>query len=359
MEMEVKTSPFLVKGIEEDQGIVEHLISVYGVVDYKGDVAHEGMFTKTLQERGKKVKVVAAHNHKDVMSVVGVPLEYKEVSRLELPPEVQAEYPEATGGLMAKTQFLMDTPEGKGVFQRIKAGALDEFSFGYNALDYDYEMVETKGTKRKVRNLRTVRLWEYGPSVIGANPAAVSISSKDLELEEKKVDEMENAIRVRVRSSSDCEEGSFKTVNIDKAGVQAVMCKIDGDMTVQSYLFDKEKFDSDAAKSWADEHKSASLSMVISEVNAAVWNSTELTDVYIHEVYEDYVVVKPYNSLTFLKIPYSIEAGKVTLSPQEEWETGSMEFVSSSSEEVEEAFFDPLKIEKERWEISSILGRAG
>ena len=48
---EYKTVPAFVKSVDEDQGIVTHLISVYGNLDSGNDIDHKGMFTKTLKER--------------------------------------------------------------------------------------------------------------------------------------------------------------------------------------------------------------------------------------------------------------------------------------------------------------------
>lgn len=297
MDIEYNSVPLATKSIQEEEGIIEHLIAVYGVVDYKGDIAHPGMFTKTLSERSKQVRVIAAHNHKDVMSVVGVPLDFKEVGREGLPQEVQDGYPEATGGMIARTRFLLDTPEGKGVFQRIKAGAIGEFSYGYNALDYDYSTVEVKGKSRsqRVRNLRTVRLWEYGPAVIAANPAAVTVSIKDIFVEP------------------------------------------------------------------AFEEKSDNLTQLLADIRESFWRNFEAD---VRAVHEGYVVAKQWESTVLYKVPYTIGAeGEITFSPREEWVAGSYEFVEIAKEEPpeveEEASFDPFEISKERWEISSILGRAG
>jgi hypothetical protein len=42
--------------------------------------------------------------------VIGRPLEVREVGRDELPEALLADYPDAQGGLLTTTQFLMDTP---------------------------------------------------------------------------------------------------------------------------------------------------------------------------------------------------------------------------------------------------------
>ena len=259
---------------DEDQGIVEHLISVFGVTDLGGDVCHPGSFRKTLQERKQSIRVLDAHNRKSVMSAIGVPLQLKELTRDELPAQVLAKWPEATGGLWAETQFLLDTPEGKGAFARIKAGAVKEFSYGYNTLDEDYSK-DTEGNE--VRNLRTIRLWEYGPTLFGMNPAAQVLGAKDSasapvskggEEQKPAPDVTENTIRIRVRDPGGFKEGSFRTISIDKSGgIQAVIGRPEGKDTteVQSYIFDKSKWDVERARKWVSEHKKAFVILVLEE----------------------------------------------------------------------------------------------
>lgn len=172
---EFKTVPAIQIKLDEDQGIVDHLVAVMGNLDLGGDVIHPGAFTKTIQERGHKVRVVDSHNYDSALDVVGKPVALWEVSREDLPPDVVKDFPEATGGLMARTQFLMDTEEGRGIFNRIKAGAIDEWSIGYDAVDHDF----SNSDNGPIRNLRQIRLWEYSPVVFGMNPATTTLNAKD------------------------------------------------------------------------------------------------------------------------------------------------------------------------------------
>jgi len=178
MTREYKTVSAIVTAIEQKEdtplGIVDHLISVYGVIDGGQDMAHKGMFTKTIKERKDDIVVADNHNHNSVLDVLGMPLEFYEVGRHDLPPEVLKKYPEATGGQCAKTQFLLDTPEGLGAFTRLKAGAIKKFSFAYDAIQKDYEQIGDI----KVRHLREVKLYEYGPVIFPMNEAAAMIAAK-------------------------------------------------------------------------------------------------------------------------------------------------------------------------------------
>jgi phage head maturation protease len=166
-------SPSFATKVEAEQGIVEAIVNVFGILDDGGDIVVNGAFAKTLTERGRKLRVLNSHNSGNVLSVVGKVLDIREVGREELPAEILAQYPEATGGLWTRTQYLLETPEGKGVFDRIKAGALDESSIGYEAIQTEYKKVAWRGKETTARMLKEIRLWEYSPVVWGMNPATV------------------------------------------------------------------------------------------------------------------------------------------------------------------------------------------
>lgn len=177
--MEHKLSTGLIMGTD-DAGIVEAIWSVFGVLDGGGDIVQPGAFAKTFVERGGKVKVLDQHNAQSVLNVIGRPVAMRELARYELPPALLAQYPEATGGAWAKVQFLLNTPEGAGAFERIKAGAVDEWSFGYDALDKDYSEVKgPDGQPVMARNLRTIKLYELSPVIWGMNEATMTTSAKD------------------------------------------------------------------------------------------------------------------------------------------------------------------------------------
>ena len=176
---EHKTFPVFIKQIDESAGVVEAIVAVMGNVDYGMDIIHPGAFAKTIAENGHKVRVLDNHNAYSVLNVVGKPIEIREIGRDELPTELLERYPDATGGLYTKTQYLMDTPEGAGAFMRIKAGAVDEYSIGYDPIRSDYgKRKKEDGAEDTVRNLREVRLWEYSPVVFAMNPATATLGAK-------------------------------------------------------------------------------------------------------------------------------------------------------------------------------------
>lgn len=211
--MERKSIPFVATKIDEAKGIVEHIIAVMGNVDYGKDVIHLGAFTKTISERGLKVRVLDQHRADSVMRALGKPVELREIGREELPQGILAEYPDATGALLAKTQFLMDTPEGEGAFKRIKQGAISEWSFGYDVIQSDFSKRENGKDKAiTVRNLRELKLYEYSPVLFGMNPATQTLDAKavsgktSLPLGPRDREWDETAADRRVREWADAEE---------------------------------------------------------------------------------------------------------------------------------------------------------
>lgn len=174
-----KTFRALTTKVDGDQGVVEAIVAVMGNVDAGDDVIHPGAFAQTINGGGARIRVLDQHKTDSVLRVIGKPLEMREVGRAELPAELLARYPEATGGLWTRTQFLMDTPEGEGAFKRLKAGALAEWSIGYDPIRADYSEREVNGKRRTVCNLREIRLMEYSPVIWGMNPATDTLSAKE------------------------------------------------------------------------------------------------------------------------------------------------------------------------------------
>lgn len=354
---EIKTSE------EGDQGIVEHLISVFGILDLGRDVCHVGSFTKTITERAGRVRVVDTHRRSSIMSALGVPLKIWEISRSELPQQVQDKYPEATGGVKALTQFLLDTPEGAGAFARIKAGAVDEFSFSYDTLDENF----TKGADGKqVRNLRTIRLWEYGPVLFGMNPATEVV---DVKSGEKVVTEGEKTLRIRVNSQPLFEEESLETITLGKKveGIKAVIGRLkeETSTTVQSFLFDKTKWTAAEAQKWTKD-KAISYTQEIREVRAAFRNAYERPDgtstYWIKEVFDGFLVVEDYEAeSSYYQVNYTKSENTISFTPRGEWVVGKYIFVAESAstpdDQGDQAKMLEIEIELEQMNIE--LAKAG
>lgn len=131
-----------------DEGQYEGHFSIFGNVDDGRDIAHPGMFQKTITERGKRVKVFYAH---DWSKLIGPP-----------PSTLK----EDTVGLFAAGRLTLDSFWGKEAWVLMRDGALTEGSFGYEAVKFDFENLTGGAT---IRNLREVKLFEISPVPLGMN----------------------------------------------------------------------------------------------------------------------------------------------------------------------------------------------
>jgi phage head maturation protease len=174
--LEYKVVPSFIKSIEGRT--VTGIFAVHGNIDAYNDVSYNGSFTKTMQERGPMGagKIMHLWNHNMDMFAgppVAVVKSLREVGRDELPPEVLKMAPTATGGAEVVREYL-DTPRGNEVLAAIKAGAVTEMSYAYDAVKFDFS--ERDGTQ--VRNLYEEKLYETSDVLWGANEA--TLASKGL-----------------------------------------------------------------------------------------------------------------------------------------------------------------------------------
>jgi HK97 family phage prohead protease len=164
--MEYKSLPMFTKSIEDRT--VAGIFAVHGVMDSYQDISYPGSFTKTIAERGSKVKHLWNHDYWGGVPTAAVK-SLREVTRDELPADLLAQYPEATGGAEVVREYL-DTPKGNELLIAIKASAVDEMSYGYDPMKFDF--ADVNGVR--VRNLRENKLWETSDVLWGANPATAA-----------------------------------------------------------------------------------------------------------------------------------------------------------------------------------------
>lgn len=203
----LKSFGYLVKA-DTAQGIVDAVVNVFGIIDLGDDMIHNGSYTpdenymihngaytRTLSERGNKVrvKVLDSHNTGSIFNVLGKPLEIREIGREELKsiaPEILMEHPEATGGLFTRTQYNLNTEKGREAFALISANDVNEYSIALDPLDTDFGKVSTPDGEKMVRHIRTLRLWEYSPVVFGMNQATATTDVKAAEADKAEPKQM-------------------------------------------------------------------------------------------------------------------------------------------------------------------------
>jgi HK97 family phage prohead protease len=162
--MQFKTTNHHLKQINGRE--VTGIFAVHGNVDDGNDRSWPGAFIKTISERGGKTRHLWQHDMSapPIAKITGL----RELSRDDLPLTVLEKAPDAMGGVEVTREYL-DTPRGSEVLSGIKAGAIDEMSYAYDAVKFDFSEVDGK----RVRELREIRLYETSDVHWGMNPATV------------------------------------------------------------------------------------------------------------------------------------------------------------------------------------------
>lgn len=163
--MATKAQAVALKSAPDDEGSFEALVAVFNNIDAYGDVILKGAFTDTLtewDESGYPVPVVWSHDKDDPFSHIGVVTEAKETDT----------------GLVVKAQLDMENPKAAQVHRLLKGGRIKEFSFAFS-----YDLADVNPAKRddvEVRELKKLKLYEVGPTMVGANPSTQLIGVKSM-----------------------------------------------------------------------------------------------------------------------------------------------------------------------------------
>jgi HK97 family phage prohead protease len=145
-----------------DEGIIEAVVSVFGNIDSYNERVMQGAFTKSLAI-GLPTGVLAHDWENPVATTLHV--EELHAGDIRLPESIRG-----NGGLFIRGQFFEDIPSSWETYLKIKRGLFREFSIGYE--------VVTDGYKDGVRELYEVKLHEWSPVLVGANPATSLLAVK-------------------------------------------------------------------------------------------------------------------------------------------------------------------------------------
>lgn len=170
--MEQKLCPIFTKTIEDRT--VTGFAAVMGNIDSGGDRITNGAFKKTLLENASRVKHLWMHE--GWRAPIAVIKELREVDTSDIPAQTLANYPDVTGALLVKREYL-DTDRGNEILAGIKAGAIDNMSIGYDPVKFDFETLEVIAGKVQVRNLRELRLWDTSDVNWGMNDATLAVKA--------------------------------------------------------------------------------------------------------------------------------------------------------------------------------------
>jgi len=143
------------------EGEFEAIVSVFGNVDSVGDSVVKGAFAddlKAWEESGDPVPVIWSHDWADPFSHVGAVKSAEEIDQ----------------GLKVRGALDLDNPTAVQVWRLLKGRRVTQFSFAYDVLDA--EIVTKDGVE--VQELRRLKLYEVGPTLIGANQATELLAAK-------------------------------------------------------------------------------------------------------------------------------------------------------------------------------------
>jgi hypothetical protein len=157
MTMETRSRPGELRAVE-GEGIIEGYAAVWGTVDSYESSFQRGAFSKTLQERGPRVKIL--WNHED--TVIGKPLEIREDEK----------------GLFVRAQLVLSVDKAREVYELVKAGAIDTFSFGFRTIKDKWA--------GSIRVITEVMLMEISPVIFEANSAAVITGVRNMPKSEER-----------------------------------------------------------------------------------------------------------------------------------------------------------------------------
>lgn len=178
MQKETKSFSAYIEKADGDAGIVAAYTAVMGNIDFGDDIITNGAFTKSIADRAGKIRVLDNHNSRSTMDAIGLIKKIAEVGRDKLPAEMLAKFPDATGALYVEIQFMLDDETSKGVFTRIKAGVIDEYSIGFEIIRQEWKDVETDKGKIPVRFINEIKLYEVSPVIFAMNNATTTVSAK-------------------------------------------------------------------------------------------------------------------------------------------------------------------------------------
>lgn len=164
-------------------GVVEHAISVMGIIDSHEDRIEKGSYVKTISESGNTVKLLDNHRWESATDIVGSPVRLRELDKKTFKAEypdaaakLEANFPEYTAVLVAESRYNLNTQKGRDIYELVVAGDINEYSVGIRLILFKHEEVRTKaGVPRQIRTIQEVQLIEYSAVIKGANPATMNL----------------------------------------------------------------------------------------------------------------------------------------------------------------------------------------
>jgi HK97 family phage prohead protease len=165
--MRIKSCPVRIKAVGADdgaeEGTFEAIVAAYNL-DSVGDKITPGAFAATLAQwtsSGDPIPVLWSHMSQDPDYHIGEVLEAKETDE----------------GLWVKARVDIDdeSPKARRIYKLLKARRVKQFSFAYDVEEGAW--VDQKDGE-SYYELRKLKLYEVGPTLIGANQATELLDVK-------------------------------------------------------------------------------------------------------------------------------------------------------------------------------------
>lgn len=161
-----------------DNGGFEGYAAYFGNVDSYGDVIQPGAFSKTIQERKGKVKVL--WNHDMFGLPIGKPTDMYEDEK----------------GLYVKADFA-GTQQAQDIRTLMSEGIVDSMSIGFSTIKSVWE--EKDG--EYIRNLMELKLYEFSLVNIPANPlASVTGTKAAVDVVERTLEQLDRFVAAGIKS---------------------------------------------------------------------------------------------------------------------------------------------------------------
>jgi HK97 family phage prohead protease len=225
MDIEQKIVKFEVKMVDDQTGIFEGYAATFSKKpDSYGDVIEPGAFTKTLQEGANRIKILWNHNPNEP---IGKPITLTEDAH----------------GLHIKGKLTLGVQRAREVLALMKDGVVNQLSIGYDAIICP--------TIDGIRHLQEVRLWDASPVAFAANPEAVIVGVKQLELKP-----YPNEHSCRLNPPGDYDE--FRRTNRQSEGktYSIILGKLKNEdiWEEQAFRYNKDVWDADEARAHCEKH---------------------------------------------------------------------------------------------------------
>jgi len=166
--MRIKSCPVRIKAAGENEGtedgVFEAIVAAYNV-DSVGDKIMPGAFADTIaewQKSGDPIPVLWSHMSHDPEYHIGEVLEAKETDE----------------GLWVKARIDLDeeSPKARKIYSLLKGRRVKQFSFAYEVEEGAW--VDKKDDGQSYYELRKLKLFEVGPTLIGANQSTELLDVK-------------------------------------------------------------------------------------------------------------------------------------------------------------------------------------